>query len=215
MMMERLESPPPEKIFKMPKNWLLERNRFKARVSIPGIGIAASKRKTANAKRTKRTLLRKVLSVQTNLTLFQKFCIFYFILIFFPLIHKRFRMAENFSRLPSFPATSLSLRMTRGRSIDLKLYPRFFGNFFIISRSSGRRLLPARAVCPLPPRPEVLACLPPRPTVRSFLFLCCLFKLCICILFFFPACIAMRSIVGRFFNFRDDDPLIDNNGFRN
>jgi len=31
-------------------------------------------------------------------------------------------------------------------SKDLKRYPRSFGSFFIISRISGRRLLPARAV---------------------------------------------------------------------
>ncbi|KKR62487.1 MAG: hypothetical protein UV43_C0003G0016 [Parcubacteria group bacterium GW2011_GWF2_42_7] len=65
--------------------------------------------------------------------------------------------------------------------IDLNWYPRFFGNLLMISRSSGRRLLPERAVCPLPPRPEVFPCLPPRPTMRSFLFLWVLFKLCICI----------------------------------
>src|SRR3989344_7350687 len=54
----------------------------------------------------------------------------------------------------------------------------------MISRSSGRRLLPERAVCPLPPRPEVFPCFPPRPTIRSFLFLCTLVRLCICIKYY-------------------------------
>jgi len=47
-------------------------------------------------------------------------------------------------------------------------YPRRFGSFFMMSRISGRILWPARAVCPLPPRPD---CLPrvedcPRPILR-------------------------------------------------
>jgi len=44
------------------------------------------------------------------------------------------------------------------------------------SRSSGRRLLPARAVCPLPPRPEVFPRCPPRPTImisRFFVSVVC------------------------------------------
>jgi len=74
MMMERLESPPPEKMFKMPKNWLLDKNRSSATVSIPGIGIAESNLNIISAKKTNRTLLRKPASVQINFILFQKFC---------------------------------------------------------------------------------------------------------------------------------------------
>src|SRR3989338_7724821 len=78
--MERLESPPPEKIFKIPKNWLLARKRLSSKVSIPGIGIAESSLKTTKAKSTNKTLFRKPTSVQINFILFQKFCICYFTL---------------------------------------------------------------------------------------------------------------------------------------
>src|SRR3989344_3410973 len=78
MMMERLESPPPANIFRMPKNWLLERKRESSGVLIPGIGMAESKRKTIRAKNTNSTLLRRFVSVQINFILFQKFCIFLF-----------------------------------------------------------------------------------------------------------------------------------------
>src|SRR3989338_9152533 len=75
MIMERFESPPPENIFRMPKNWLLERKRLSARVSMPGIGIAESNLKTISDKNTNKTLFRRVVSVQTNFVLFKKFCI--------------------------------------------------------------------------------------------------------------------------------------------
>src|SRR3989338_7344032 len=79
MMIERFESPPPEKMFRMPKNWLLERKRLSSRVSMPGMGMAARTRKTTKAKSTKRILLRRDMSVQISFILFQKFCIdFYF-----------------------------------------------------------------------------------------------------------------------------------------
>src|SRR3989344_8617252 len=47
-------------------------------------------------------------------------------------------------------------------------YPRRFGSFFIMSRISGRILWPARAGCPLPPRPGCLARVEdcPRPVLR-------------------------------------------------
>src|SRR3989344_793024 len=44
--------------------------------------------------------------------------------------------------------------------------PLRFGSFLMMSRHSGRFLRPARAFCPLVPRPEVLPRLPPRPTRR-------------------------------------------------
>src|SRR3989344_7094409 len=50
---ERLESPPPEKIFKRPKNWLLEKKAASAFLSTPGIGTDARKRKSASAPMTK------------------------------------------------------------------------------------------------------------------------------------------------------------------
>src|SRR3989344_4804701 len=51
-------------------------------------------------------------------------------------------------------------------------YPRRLGSFLIRSRTSGRILCPARAVCPLPPRPLVLPRLPPRLSHRQGLALC-------------------------------------------
>ncbi len=75
MIMERLESPPPEKMFKIPKNWLLERKRESANVSMPGIGIAESNLKMTNEKITKSTLFRKTVSVQISFILFKKFSI--------------------------------------------------------------------------------------------------------------------------------------------
>src|ERR1035437_1075358 len=77
MIMERVVSPPPENIFKIPKNWLLERNLLSSIVSTPGMGIEASNLKITKAKSTNKTLLRKVVSVQINFILFQKFCIFF------------------------------------------------------------------------------------------------------------------------------------------
>ena len=81
MMIERLDKPPPEKIFKMPKNWLFDRNCESLTGSMPGIGIAAKTRKMIRAPKTKRILFRRLLSSQIILILFQIFCIlfkFYF-----------------------------------------------------------------------------------------------------------------------------------------
>ena len=74
-MIERLESPPPENIFKIPKNWLLVRKRLSSTVSIPGIGIAESNLKSTKAKSTKKTLFRRMVSVQINFILLKKFSI--------------------------------------------------------------------------------------------------------------------------------------------
>ena len=62
-----------------------------------------------------------------------------------PLMPRRFRISEKVSTL-SFVEIVLSALSLKAFFLDLKLYPRFFGSFFMISRSSGRRLLPARAV---------------------------------------------------------------------
>src|SRR3989344_3785287 len=52
--------------------------------------------------------------------------------------------------------------------------PRRLGSFLMTSRIAGRIRCPARAFCPLVPRPEVLPRFPPRPTrlcrVGLFLF---------------------------------------------
>jgi hypothetical protein len=79
---ERLESPPPEKIFSIPKNWLFERNLLSARVSIPGIGIAASNRNRIREPRTKSTFFLKDESFQTNFILLQKFPIYFLLFTF-------------------------------------------------------------------------------------------------------------------------------------
>ena len=71
MIIDKLESPPPENIFKMPKNWLLARNRLSSTVSMPGIGIAASNLNTIKAAKTNKTLFLKILSVQINFILLQ------------------------------------------------------------------------------------------------------------------------------------------------
>src|SRR3989344_663986 len=59
------------------------------------------------------------------------------------------------------------VRTVRARFLP---WPRRFGSFLIRSRTSGRILCPARAVCPLPPRPEGFPRLPPRPTGGFFFF---------------------------------------------
>src|SRR3990167_3769645 len=79
---------------------------------------------------------------------------------------------------PALYAASSAARLTVETLIRFVLterarflpWPRRFGSFLIRSRTSGRILCPARAVCPLPPRPEVLPRLPPRPTGGFFLF---------------------------------------------
>ena len=63
---DRLESPPPEKIFRSPKNWFDERNDSSLNVSIPGTGKAASIRKAIKAPRVKRIRLRSVASFNTS-----------------------------------------------------------------------------------------------------------------------------------------------------
>ncbi len=73
IIIDRLDSPPPEKTFKIPKNWLLDKKPARAGAFTPGIGIAAKILKTINAKSTNRILFRKVRSVQINFTLCQKF----------------------------------------------------------------------------------------------------------------------------------------------
>src|SRR3989344_6579389 len=78
MIMDRLESPPPANMFRIPKNWLLERNRASSGVLMPGMGTAESSRKIIRANKTNSTLLRRFVSVQINFILFQKFCIFLF-----------------------------------------------------------------------------------------------------------------------------------------
>src|SRR3989338_4419513 len=69
IMMERLEKPPPEKTFKRPRNWLLPRKFSSAATLMPGMGIAASKRKTTRAPSTNKTRLLRVSSVTINLIL--------------------------------------------------------------------------------------------------------------------------------------------------
>src|SRR3989344_7569237 len=75
IIMERLESPPPEKIFNIQKNWLPARNLLSSTASIPGIGIAERSRKTTSEKSTKMTLRRRDMSVQINFIFAKKFCI--------------------------------------------------------------------------------------------------------------------------------------------
>src|SRR3989344_8400167 len=62
IMIERVEKPPPEKMFKRPRNWLVARYVESAAASMPGIGMAARRRKTMSAPRTKSTRLRSVSS---------------------------------------------------------------------------------------------------------------------------------------------------------
>jgi len=74
------------------------------------------------------------------------------------------------SRAARFTA-EIAIRFVRTVRARFLPCPRRFGSFLIRSRTSGRILCPARAVCPLPPLPEVFPRLPPRPTGGFFLFL--------------------------------------------
>ena len=69
IIIERFESPPPEKIFKSPKKSLPEINCSKRKVSIPGIGMVAIKRKATNIKRVNKILFLRILSPVINLSL--------------------------------------------------------------------------------------------------------------------------------------------------
>nr|AKQ05747.1 hypothetical protein [uncultured Parcubacteria bacterium Rifle_16ft_4_minimus_31020] len=120
MIIDKLESPPPENIFKMPKNWLLDRKRLSSSVSMLGIGIVESSLNIINEKSTKRTLFLRVVSVQTNFSLFKKFCI-YFMIICLPFMPRRLRISENFSRWPFSPAMILLTVKIKGFFFDLKL----------------------------------------------------------------------------------------------
>lgn len=60
--------------------------------------------------------------------------------------------------------------------------PLNLGIFFRISRSIGKNLAPARACCPLVPRPEYVPRFPPRPILRPLRRLVLDEILCICIL---------------------------------
>src|SRR3989344_5151092 len=62
MTMERFESPPPEKIFKRPRNWLLFRKASRRAASIEGMGTVARMRKTRSAPNTNRIRMRSVSS---------------------------------------------------------------------------------------------------------------------------------------------------------
>src|SRR5437867_4155528 len=69
IMIERFENPPPEKILRRPKNWLLLRNAASCAALMPGIGIAARNRKTTSAARTNKIRVRSCSSVRTSFTL--------------------------------------------------------------------------------------------------------------------------------------------------
>src|SRR3989338_2392609 len=69
IMIERFEKPPPEKMLRIPRNWLLAKKASSCAALIPGIGIAARKRKTTSAANTKRMRVRKVSSSKTSFTL--------------------------------------------------------------------------------------------------------------------------------------------------
>ena len=74
MTIERLESPPPENMFRKPKNWLDESNLAKLVGSTPGIGIAANRRKITRAATVKPILLRRIGSLRAVVNFIQKFC---------------------------------------------------------------------------------------------------------------------------------------------
>lgn len=64
MIIEKEESPPPEKIFKKPRKLLLDKATAKAPLSTPGIGIEERNLTIANIKTTKSILFLKTLSCQ-------------------------------------------------------------------------------------------------------------------------------------------------------
>src|SRR3989344_1208368 len=70
--MERLESPPPEKRLRSPKNWLLEKKSSSCAALPPGIGIAAKTRKTMSAPSTNSTRLRSDLSESSSMSFWAK-----------------------------------------------------------------------------------------------------------------------------------------------
>src|SRR5258708_6623818 len=82
MMMDKLDNPPPENIFRMPKNWLLVRNLARAVLSMPGIGIEERSLKTISAKKTNSTFFLRDASVHISFILLKKFCISLFYLNF-------------------------------------------------------------------------------------------------------------------------------------
>ena len=65
--MDSCSSPPPEKMFKSPKNWLFAKKDARAFLSTPGIGTAASKRKSASAPAKKK--IRNRISGSLNASL--------------------------------------------------------------------------------------------------------------------------------------------------
>ena len=68
---DRCESPPPVKILRVPRNWLLLKKASSFILSIPGIGIPASNRNTIRASSTNKTRDLSVLSVNIVFILFQ------------------------------------------------------------------------------------------------------------------------------------------------
>src|SRR3989344_5115669 len=69
MTMERLEKPPPEKILRRPRSWLLLKNASSWRASMPGMGMAARMRKSTSAASIKRRRERRSSSSMTSFTL--------------------------------------------------------------------------------------------------------------------------------------------------
>ena len=76
IMIDKVESPPPENIFRTPRNWLLFMNEDNLKASIPGIGIAERSLKTRRAARTNNTRDLKDLSVNIILILLKTVSIF-------------------------------------------------------------------------------------------------------------------------------------------
>ena len=74
MTMDRLERPPPEKMFRKPKNWLDESSLARLVASTPGIGMAAKRRKTTRAPTVKPILLRRIGSLKAITSFCPKFC---------------------------------------------------------------------------------------------------------------------------------------------
>src|SRR3989338_2456579 len=57
--MERLDKPPPEKMFKKPRIWLELRSWLKRTESMPGIGMLARILKATSPSKTKKIFLRR------------------------------------------------------------------------------------------------------------------------------------------------------------